>query len=506
MNKNTIFKKNLFRFLYCSLIIGTIVNSQSLKSDISNNPMTNASFFESDMSSLSKQPKTEIPEIHTRQKILAQTGVLKTKLAENPNDNEIRLSYARKLFQLGNFSESKKIVSPILKKDEFIPEAVYLSGQIEYITGNYKEAENFFNKLTEEDSKDYHLKAETGLLYIYYQTNQFNKAKNLTADLEEDGDKPLKEMMETFQETKPYNINWNGNSEVVVPFIADEYLPAVSMEVNGQKINAIIDTGGDIFYLDETVASSLNIKAISTAKGTYAGGISVETGYGKLDSLSLNGVTIKSVPVILAPIKQFSAIYNNEIEIDGIITTAILKQFLATMDYPNSRLILRPRNEAGRILLQQYKSRYKKTKEVPFTLATSHFMTVKGSINGKESLNFFMDSGLASEKTGLILLEQTMSFTGIPMPKAQKKLNDTDNVGGLGGSDFEVSEFRASQFRLGDLPAEKNIWAEHGALEAAFNFEESRGFIMDGLVSHNFLKKYSWTIDFDRMKMIFAQE
>ena len=502
MNKNIILKKSLFRLLCCSLIISTMVNCQSLKADISDDTMTDTRFFESDTFSLSKHPKAESPETLTRQNILAQTDGLKTRLAKNPDDKETRLSYARKLFQLGDFSESKKIISPMLKGNEIVPEAVYLSGQIEYITGDYKRAENSFNKLRMRNFKDYYLKAETGLLYTYYQTNQFNKAKNLTANLEEDGDKPLKEVMEAFKETKPYNINWNGNSEVVVPFIADEYLPAVSMEVNGRKINAIIDTGGDIFYLDETTASSLNIKTISTAKGTYAGGISVETGYGKLDSISLNGITIKSVPVILAPIKQFSAIYNNEIEIDGIITTAILKQFLATMDYPNSRLILRPRNEAGRILLQRYTSKYKKTKEVPFTLTTSHFMTAKGSINGKESLNFFMDSGLASEKTGLILLEQTMSFTGIPMPKAQKKLDD---VGGLGGSDFEVSEFRINQFRLGDLPAEKNIWAEHGALEAAFNFEESRGFIIDGLVSHNFLKKYSWTIDFDRMKMIFAQ-
>ena len=505
MNKNIILKKYLFRLLCCSFIISTMVNCQSLKSDTSEGMTADTRFFESDMFSLSKHPKAESPEALTRQNILAQTDGLKNRLTKNPDDNETRLSYARKLFQLGDFSESKKIISPMLKGNEIIPEAVYLSGQIEYITGNYKGAEDLFNKLRMRNFKDYYLKAETGLLYTYYQTNQFNKAKNLTAALEEDGDKPLKEVMEAFKETKPYNINWNGKSEAVVPFIADEYLPAVSMEVNGRKINAIIDTGGDIFYLDETVASSLNIKTISTVKGTYAGGISVETGYGKLDSISLNGVTIKSVPVILAPIKQFSAIYNNEIEIDGIITTAVLKQFLATMDYPNSRLILRPRNQAGRTLLQQYTSKYKKTKDVPFTLATSHFMTAKGSINGKESLNFFMDSGLASEKTGLILLEQTMSFTGIPMLKAQKKPDDLDNVGGLGGSDFEVSEFRINQFRLGDLPAEKNIWAEHGALEAAFNFEESRGFIIDGLVSHNFLKKYSWTIDFDRMKMIFSQ-
>lgn len=321
------------------------------------------------------------------------------------------------------------------------------------------------------------------------------------ADLEKNLDEPLKEMMEDFGDIKPYEIEWDDNSEVVVPFIANEPLPAVSIEVNGNKINAIIDTGGDTFILDQTIASSLNIKSIASNKGTYAGGMSIETGYGRLDSLSLNDVTLKSIPVLIAPIKQLSAIYNDEIEINGIITTGILKQFLATMDYPNSQLILRPRNEQGKTFLQQYLSQRNKIDEVPFTLASSHFITAKGSINKKESLNFFMDSGLATEKTAMILLEQTMNFVDIPLPRTEK---NPDAVGGLGGNNFKTGEFTIDEFDLGKLPSEKNIWAEYGILEASFYFEESRGFLMDGLISHNFLKKYSWTIDFDTMRMIFA--
>ena len=31
------------------------------------------------------------------------------------------------------------------------------------------------------------------------------------------------------------------------------------------------------------------------------------------------------------------------------------------------------------------------------------------------------------------------------------------------------------------------------------------GFIQDGLVSHNFLREYAWTLDFDGMRMVFSR-
>ena len=504
-------KKNILvrRTVFCAFIVGTMAGCQTLKADVPvQSRKSNVQTVESNVIQTKKsvdlnemKVDSTLEKTPTRQIISAQIEELKKNLDLKSKDNFTRLTYARKLFQLGNFTESKNVVASMLKEKEPMDEAIYLSAQIEYVMGNYKESEKLFNKLNESNSEEYQTKVQTGLLHTYYQTNQFHKAKNLTADLEKNLDEPLREMMKDFGKIKPYETNWGSNSKVVVPFIANELLPAVSIMVNGKQINAIIDTGGDTFILDETMASYLGIKNISRIKGTYAGGVSVETGYGRLDSLEMNGVTLKYVPVMIAPIKQFSAVYNDEIEINGIITTGILKQFLATMDYPRSQLILRPRNKQGKTILKQYLAQHNMIDEIPFSLAASHFMMTKGSINGKESLNFFMDSGLASEKTSMILLEQTMTFVGIPKPKAEKKPGD---IGGLGGNDFEVGEFTVDVFKLGKLPSEKNIWAEYGTLESSFNYDEGIGFFIDGLISHNFLKKYSWTIDFDSMKMIFS--
>ena len=509
MKKNILVRRTVSIFICCIFIAGTMAGGQTLEAETPNkSKQVKDQPIESNVIQAKKsvglndtKVDSALEETPTRQTLSTQVVGLKTDLDLNSKNNFTRLTYARKLFQLGNFAESKNIAASLLKEEKPTDEAIYLSAQIEYVMGNYKESENLFNKLNKGNSMEYQTKAQTGLLYTYYQTNQFHKAKNLTADLEKDLDEPLREMMKDFGKIRPYEIEWNGNSKVVVPFIANELLPAVSIMVNGKQINAIIDTGGDTFILDETMAASLGIKNISSIKGTYAGGIVVETGYGRLDSLSLNGVTLKSVPVMIAPIKQFSVVYNDEIEVNGIITTGVLKQFLATMDYPCSQLILRPRNKQGKTILKQYLAKHNTIDEIPFTLATSHFMMAKGSINGKDSLNFFMDSGLATEKTSMILLEQTMVFAGIPIPKAEKRPGD---IGGLGGNDFEVGEFTVDVFKLGKLPSEKDIWAEYATLEASFNYDESMGFLVDGLISHNFLKKYSWTIDFDSMKMIFS--
>ncbi|MCP1224301.1 aspartyl protease family protein [Sebaldella sp. S0638] len=502
MKKNILLRQIMSGFIFCIFITGITASSEIHASAV---PLqVQQSENSGNIVSLNNpQILSPLEKIPTRQSIMTEIEELKTKLNKNPKDTDTQLAYARKLFQLGNFPESKKILDPVLKKEKFSDEALYLSAQIEYVTGNYKEAEKLYDKLNESSSKDYETKAQTGLLYIYYQTNQFDKAKNLTADLEKNMDEPLKEMMKGFQNNKPYKISWNGNSEIKIPFIANEPLPVVEMQINGKKINAIIDTGASDFYIDEETAAALNIHTLSVNTGKYAGGIEVETKFGMADSLSLNGVRIENIPVVIASINQFSALYDN-IEISGIISTGILKQFLATMDYPDSRLILRPKNAQGKSLLQQYLAKQNKVYEIPFTLSAAHFMTAKGSINGKDSLNFFMDSGLADEKSGLILLEQTMAYTGIPMPKTTKG-SSADGSGGLGGNDFEVGEFIVNKFRLGKLPAEYNVWSLYGILESSFNYEEPNGFIMDGLISHNFLKKYSWTINFDTMKMIFTQ-
>jgi hypothetical protein len=306
-------------------------------------------------------------------------------------------------------------------------------------------------------------------------------------------------MMKAFGDEKPYQIEWKGKNRTIVPFIATDPLPVVSAEINGKLINVIIDTGGEIFYLDESVASSLGINSVSRQVEPYAGGKTIEVGYGRADSLTIGDVTLKSVPIKLGNIQRVSSIFNNKIIISGILTTGILQQFLATVDYPESQLILRPRNDDSRNSLKTEYPQNNKITEVPFILALTHLMICKGSINDKGGLNLFMDSGLADSEAALLLPKETLQYLDIPVPATEIL---PENLGGLAGGGFPVGRFSVDFLSVGSVQ-QKIVKGLYGVFPPELYHECE--FIIDGLVSHQFLKKYKWTIDFDSMKMIFSQ-
>lgn len=81
-------------------------------------------------------------------------------------------------------------------------------------------------------------------------------------------------------------------------------VPALTVEVNGEPVNMIFDTGGGELYLDSEIADAMGIKVISKAMGTYAGGLQAEYGYGKADSVKIGDVTLKQVPINIKPLKN----------------------------------------------------------------------------------------------------------------------------------------------------------------------------------------------------------
>ncbi|MCD7947379.1 MAG: aspartyl protease family protein [Oscillospiraceae bacterium] len=145
-------------------------------------------------------------------------------------------------------------------------------------------------------------------------------------------------------------------------FVVTDPLPAVQLEANGEPMYFMIDTGAGETYLDHAAAQALGVGAVATDVGEYAGGVSVETQYGILDSLQLGGVTLGSIPVNIADVGgQFSADY--DLEISGIIGTGVFSQFLTTMDYINGARILQPKG--------QHAQTESAVSEVPFLKATT---------------------------------------------------------------------------------------------------------------------------------------
>ncbi|WP_227846312.1 aspartyl protease family protein [Clostridioides sp. ZZV15-6598] len=427
-----------------------------------------------------------------------QANELKEKYAKKPNDETLGLEYAQTLFTLGDFTEAQEILKPLASLKKVSPEVIYLSAQIEHLNGNYTVAEKLYNTLIEEYPDKFKTKAEDGLVLTYYQTNQYEEASKLSSEKEKQNNAIL-EMMQSFEDKQPNQINWNGKEESVIPFVTSEPLPVVPVEINGKRINAFIDTGGPMFVADSKLAKELGIKTASKKEGTFQGGNTAEVGFGQVDSLTIGDVNMKNIPVMMGSFEGFEEAFKGKASnVHGIIGTSVLKEFIPTMDYPSGQLVLRPRNEVGMANANKMLANDKVLEEIPFTLASTHYMYAKGLINQKSGMNFFMDSGFANgEGAGMQLPKETMGLAGIPMPE----LNEGQSSG-MGGSDYKDGTFEISSYGLGSLQL-KNGVGNYTTGEESRYYEEV-GFFEDGLIGHNYFKNYKWTMDFESMKMTFS--
>ena len=261
--------------------------------------------------------------------------------------------------------------------------------------------------------------------------------------------------------------------------------------MNGRKVTALIDTGGDAFILDPGIASELGIEIVASMMGMFAGGMEAEIGFAMAKTLALGGVTLNSVPVSVLPTGGMEI---GGHALDAIVGTGVLKQFLSTLDYPNDRLVLRAPSTAADFYAG---SAGDIVDEVQFYLQSTHFLLAKGSLNGVDNLVFHIDSGLAGTPA-FSAPRQTLEYVGIPIPEVEV----VEGTMGGGGGGFALGTFDVGQLGLGGL-TQSDLVGSYGALPP--QSYRMLGFIQDGLVSHNFLKAYAWTLDFERMKMVFTQ-
>lgn len=435
-----------------------------------------------------------------RGQILKEIEAAQAQFAKEPDNAELSLRLSRLLYQSGEFERARTSVQPLLDAEKPSNDALLRAADLDYLLGRYDQAESGYKKvLTLNPGKvDIQLQAETKLAFIYYQTNKFARAAELFKGLEDKIKLPHWALMRSFGATPPYQVVWPGDfGESRLPFIVTNPLPIIPIEVQDERLYALIDTGADMFVLDPEAAEKLGIKSISSMTGTFAGGKQAEIGFARAASLKIGNVTLKEVPISILPTKRFSGGFaGGKYTIDGIVGTGVLKQFLATLDYPDERLILRRADEEGRKAVREAYPE-KSVVEVPFAMAMTHYMMARGSLDGKDGLNFFVDSGLASEAAFAAPI-QTLKYAGIPVPETKVE----DGIGGGGGGGFATGRFNIARLGLGPL-VQENLKGEYGVVPPESYWR--LGFIQDGLISHQFLRQYAWTIDFGTMKMLFVK-
>ncbi|MFW9835151.1 MAG: aspartyl protease family protein, partial [Candidatus Thorarchaeota archaeon] len=269
--------------------------------------------------------------------------------------------------------------------------------------------------------------------------------------------------------------------ETSIDFVMKDPLPIVTLKVNEkERCNFLIDTGAASVILEEDFASEIGIESSDSFEGTFLGGKKAPVKQGFLESITLNEITVTNVPVDILKLKLVG------MDIKGIIGTVLFYHFLTTLDYPNDKLILRRKDG-------KYKPKIKHSEKVyrmPIWMAGSHYAVAWGQVNEGPPNLLFVDTGGGG--VGIMCSDRTIEEAGINLP-------DNEGREAMGGGGMaQVVPFNIEKASLGQAMREnvQGIYTKNFPLENAF------GFHIGGIVSHQFLKAYSVTFDYDKMELI----
>lgn len=429
--------------------------------------------------------ESEEDDFRLRSDVEAALPARADAFAADPDDEDARWAYADILFKLGNMWEADEVVAPLADPASSNVDDVQLAARLAYVLGDYPRAEPLYRRLMDltEAGTEAQADALRGLTLTLYQTNRFATARELPAPEDNEGASSLLAYMQAF-EGEPYGVEWTTDERIShLPMTNDitqpGALPIVDLEVNGQTVSLILDTGGDRLYLDKGIYESLGLTTLThrEARYAYTGGATVEEPLGVAETVTMGDVTLTNVPVVGTTWKEIGQTS------DGVLTTQLLKQFLSTMDYDNRRITLRERTPGA--LAEVMADLDTQPLEAPFYMTTTHLMFAKGDLNGHE-INYFMDSGLAMSMP-MIVVDETVELLGL----------ETNDIEGTPYYWTAIESHGLNGLVKGATQAMGNVFVEQ-------DFFWQSGFMADALMSHQYLWPLgSWTIDFDNMTYYF---
>lgn len=384
---------------------------------------------------------------------------------------------ALELWRKGDVEKSQAIADNILKYSPENDTVILLKMKALFVSGNYKEVIKFTHKKSFLSNQP---NAVNLMIDAYLHLNDYESAANFAEAYKSERTNYLKEL-----EKKQFKVI--ATKTYIIPFEEDSahtsnIIPLTKMHINGVAKTVMFDTGAEFLIVGKKIADELGIKYSNQGIGEHATS-KTTIWHSIVDSLSfVNGPAFRNVPVIIMEDSPNLMIWG----------TNLLEQFLSTVDYPNRRFILTPR-----YMKYIYKLHLnmlpKSQKTCPFYLWGRHYMFAKGKFAEHEGLNFFFDSGLCAIANINGELKQA------PFTASKETLVKW----GFKRSDLENSIFFPTTDSLG-VPglSQSNtlIWYDK-------NLEKNRSFggvQIDGLISHAWLKNYTWTIDFDKMNYYFG--
>lgn len=149
-----------------------------------------------------------------------------------------------------------------------------------------------------------------------------------------------------FLDRKHYQVpeSAEGEDEAVLPLKVVSNRPAVSFEVNGQRLEMLLDTGSPLaLMLSGELARAAGVESAPDERFRMAGVMGpVESEVGTAKRVTIGPFMFEDVPVAVAPKGWFNQGYPG----DSMLGYDLLAQFLVRIDYEGRRLFLRRNPDA----------------------------------------------------------------------------------------------------------------------------------------------------------------
>jgi hypothetical protein len=382
------------------------------------------------------------------------------------------------MWRAGNVAGAKTAADERLAEAPDDGAALELRMKSSFVSGDYRGALDFYAKIPAV----YEGRARASALAVeaHLHMGDVAAAADLAREvglesaayLEQRAAQPL-----TVEADRTYLVPFLEGGEIPV-----EFFPGVSGTLNGQPAEIRFDTGGTFLVLGRAAAEKYGIELGHEFDGMHAA-TAVKVSRGIAKELTFEGgPRFVNVPVDVMEDLGDLVIFG----------TSLLERFLSTVDYPNKRFILTPRErvdlrEAHLSLLP------KERRTLPFSMWGDHYMFAKGSLGVHEELSLFFDSGLVAITV----------VDGKPVQAPFTASRQTLIPWGFDESRLAEKGFLPSGGALGaaGLSQPDALIFFDPALEEDRDFGGVR---IHGLISHAWLAEYTWTIDFDAMEYIFG--
>lgn len=328
-------------------------------------------------------------------------------------------------------------------------------------------------------STDVERRVRYDLAWALYRLDRFDLAAEQFGELS--GYEPLARKLATFGSDTPYRMPPDAPA-IELSLLAADPLPFVNITIAGREHVFVVDTGAGELVLDITLLDELDLPNFGARKTTFAGGRRTAVTHSILPRLDLDGVTIENIPVEAVDIQSRAP------QLSGFIGLNFLMHFRPTMDYAGQQLILAPTSSAGSPLPSDAA-----TEDVQLRLFDDHVLVAPGAINDHET-HLVLASGMAGG--AFTCPESTIK-------QANVDANADNTFGGVSveGGEALVS-LHAQQVRLGTMER-SDVRGFAGGFSPSLEWRY--GFRIGGIIAHDFLRPFRWTLNIDDMSMRFER-